>query len=64
MARIADPGAAANAYLQKYVRGTIHWLKSKPRFAHATDRVQAMKRARQALAVYRSLRVMPRIDPP
>lgn len=42
-------------YLEKYVSGTLHWLKSGPPFANPADRDKAIRRADQALAVYRSL---------
>ena len=50
---------AAIAYLEKYVQGTIHWLKTKPPFAGQADRSVALKRAHRALAIYRSLRSDP-----
>jgi hypothetical protein len=48
---------ASIRYLEKYVRGTIHWLEGKPSFANAADRDEALKRAEKALAYYRSLLV-------
>jgi hypothetical protein len=46
---------ASIRYLEKYVRGTIHWLEGKPPFANAADRDEALRRAEKALAYYRSL---------
>jgi len=46
---------ASIRYLEKYVRGTLHWLDTRPPFAEPADRDEAVTRARQALAVYRGL---------
>ncbi len=46
---------ASVRYLEKYVRGTIHWFEEKPPFANPADRDEALERAKKALAVYRSL---------
>lgn len=42
-------------YLQKYVRGTIHWLKTNPSFTHPEDRLEALKLAEDANNIYESL---------
>jgi len=47
--------AASIRYLEKYVQGTIHWLKSHPEFVNPADRDEALRRAEKALAFYRGL---------
>ncbi len=47
--------AASILYLEKYVQGTIHWLKSNPTFVNPADREEALRRAEKALAYYRGL---------
>lgn len=46
---------ASIRYLQKYVRGTIHWLETKPAFENPEDRLAALKLANEALMVYESM---------
>ncbi|MBE3097329.1 MAG: CehA/McbA family metallohydrolase [Planctomycetes bacterium] len=46
---------ASIRYLEKYVRGTIHWLETRPPFANPADRDEAVARAQKALAAYRAL---------
>ena len=46
---------ASIRYLEKWVRGTIHWLEGKPEFKNPADRDEALSRARRALAYYQSL---------
>ncbi len=46
---------ASIRYLEKYVLGTIHWLKGGPPFANPAERDEALKRAEKALEYYRSL---------
>jgi hypothetical protein len=43
-------------YLEKYVRGTIHWLNSDPEFEVQSDRTEALKLAQDALKVYEALK--------
>jgi hypothetical protein len=43
-------------YLQKYVRGTIHWLQTNPAFDNPDDRIEALKLAGDALQIYESLK--------
>ena len=45
---------ASIRYLEKYVRGTIHWLKTNAPFAVPADRDEAIKRAEKALAIYQA----------
>lgn len=47
--------AASIAYLQKYVRGTLHWLATNPTFALEEDRQAARQAAQQALQFYEDL---------
>lgn len=47
---------ASIIYLQKYVRGTIHWLETNPVFENPDDRVEALKLAGEALQIYESLK--------
>jgi hypothetical protein len=47
---------ASIAYLEKYVKGTIHWLQTNPSFTHPEDRLMALKLADDAYQVYESLR--------
>lgn len=47
---------ASIAYLEKYVIGTLRWLNTAPAFARETDRDEAIRKAEQALVIYRSLR--------
>ncbi|ACB75493.1 hypothetical protein Oter_2210 [Opitutus terrae PB90-1] len=46
---------ASIAYLQKYVRGLLHWLDGQPDFLRASDRAAAREAAEQALAYYERL---------
>jgi hypothetical protein len=46
---------ASIRYLERYVRGTIHWLKTGPPFANPADRDEAIRHAEKALAFYRGL---------
>jgi hypothetical protein len=46
---------ASIRYLEKYVRGTLHWLESRPPFSNPADRDEAVARATSALAFYRGL---------
>jgi TolB protein len=43
------------AYLRKYVKGTLHWLATKPPFANEDDRREAQQAAEEALKFYESL---------
>jgi hypothetical protein len=43
-------------YLQKYVKGTIHWLQTNPSFTHPEDRLEALKLAEDADSIYESLK--------
>ncbi len=52
-AKVREP--ASIRYLEKYVLGTIHWLKTGPPFANPADRDEAIARAEKALGVYRAL---------
>jgi hypothetical protein len=47
---------ASILYLQKYVRGTIHWLQTNPLFTNPDDRVEAIKLAEDANNIYESFR--------
>ena len=47
---------ASIIYLQKYVRGTIHWLETNPVFENPDDRLEALKLAGDALQIYESLK--------
>jgi hypothetical protein len=46
---------ASILYLQKYVRGAIHWLQTNPSFENPDDRLEALKLAGDALHIYESL---------
>jgi hypothetical protein len=46
---------ASIQYLQKYVKGTIHWLQANPAFTNPDDRLEALKLSEEALRTYRSL---------
>jgi len=46
---------ASILYLQKYVKGTMHWLQTKPDFNYPEDRSEALKLAAEALLIYQSL---------
>jgi hypothetical protein len=46
---------ASIRYLEKWVKGTIHWLESGPEFKNPADRDEALRRAGKALAYYESL---------
>jgi len=45
---------ASILYLQKYVKGTIHWLQTNPAFEHPEDRLEALRLAGEALSIYKS----------
>jgi hypothetical protein len=47
---------ASIIYLQKYVKGTIHWLQTNPSFNHQEDRLEALKLAEAAYRIYESLK--------
>ena len=47
---------ASIIYLQKYVKGTIHWLKTNPSFNNPEDRLEALKLAEEAYRIYESLK--------
>jgi hypothetical protein len=47
---------ASIRYLERYVSGTLHWLRSAPPFTHPVDHDEAIRKSEQALAVYRALR--------
>ena len=47
---------ASISYLQKYVKGTIHWLQTNPAFENPDDRTEAIKLAESALQIYESLK--------
>lgn len=47
---------ASILYLQKYVKGTIHWLQTNPTFTKPEDRLEALKLAEEAYRVYESLK--------
>jgi len=47
---------ASIQYLQKYVRGTIHWLKGNPPFTRQEDLDKALKLSNDAYSVYESLK--------
>jgi hypothetical protein len=47
---------ASIIYLQKYVRGTIHWLQTNPSFTHQEDCLEALKLAEAAYRIYESLK--------
>lgn len=42
-------------YLQKYVKGTIHWLNTKARFRNSAEREEALRLAHQARLFYSEL---------
>lgn len=42
-------------YLQKYVLGTIHWLKTNPSFTNPEDHREALKMGKDAYQFYESL---------
>jgi hypothetical protein len=46
---------ASIIYLQKYVKGTIHWLQTNPAFENPDDRTEALKLADSALQIYELL---------
>jgi hypothetical protein len=43
-------------YLEKYVKGTVHWLKTGPQFEDPADRLEALRLSENALRVYAALR--------
>jgi hypothetical protein len=43
-------------YLQKYVKGTNHWLKTNPEFTNPEDRTEALKQAEEAYNIFESLK--------
>lgn len=43
-------------YLQKYVRGTLHWLKTGARFASPEVKQEAIELAEEALLIYEDLK--------
>jgi hypothetical protein len=47
---------ASILYLQKYVKGTINWLKTNPEFDNQQDRFEALKLADEAFRIYESLK--------
>ena len=47
---------ASIEYLEKYVRGTVHWLGSGPAFEDPEDRKEALRLAEQALQIYAKLK--------
>jgi hypothetical protein len=47
--------AASIAYLQKYVKGTVHWLNTGARFATAGEKEEALRLAEQAQRIYAGL---------
>jgi len=47
---------ASILYLQKYVKGTIHWLQTNPSFTNPDDRLEALKLAEDADNIYESLK--------
>jgi hypothetical protein len=47
---------ASILYLQKYVKGTMHWLQTNPSFNHPEDRLEALKLADDAYRIYESLK--------
>lgn len=47
---------ASILYLQKYVKGTMHWLQTNPSFDHPEDRLEALKLADDAYRIYESLK--------
>ena len=44
-------------YLQKYVKGTIHWLNTKARFRNSSEREEALRLADQARRFYSDLEI-------
>lgn len=46
---------ASIQYLQKYVTGTLNWLKTNPPFNNAEDRTEALELAKKAYGIYESL---------
>jgi hypothetical protein len=42
-------------YLQRYVKGTIHWLNTGARFRDSAERLEALRLAEQAQRVYAEL---------
>jgi hypothetical protein len=46
---------AAIQYLQKYVRGTLHWLNTGARFATASEKEEALRLANKAYRLYGGL---------
>ena len=42
-------------YLQKYVKGTIHWLNTGARFRSAEEKEEALRLAEEARQVYAKL---------
>jgi len=46
---------ASIVYLRKYVKGVLHWLDTKPRFANDEDRRAARRAAEEALRFYEGL---------
>ena len=46
---------ASIAYLRKYVKGTLHWLETKPPFYNEDDRREAQRTAEEALRFYEGL---------
>ena len=42
-------------YLQKYVKGTIHWLNTGARFATSAEKEEALRLADQARRLYAEL---------
>jgi hypothetical protein len=46
---------ASIQYLQKYVKGTLHWLTTRARFATASEKEEALRLADEARRIYAGL---------
>ena len=49
-ARVRAP--ASIAYLQTYLRATLHWLETEARFASVADKAEALRLAGEARRLY------------
>jgi hypothetical protein len=52
-ARVREP--ASIRYLQTYLKGTLHWLKTGARFGTDTEKAEALRLADQARRIYSEL---------
>ena len=48
-------GLSSIRYLQKYLKGTTHWLNTGARFATTAEKEEALRQAEQARRLYAGL---------